>query len=72
MPTYSYSCKKCQHKYDEFKPISKRNETKCLKCGSTEVDRFIGQGSGFIFRGDGFYATSKKEAEMYQPMNKEK
>lgn len=69
-PSYDYACKKCNHKYEEFKPIAKRNESKCPKCGFTEVDRFIGSGSGFIFRGDGFYATTKKEAEMYQSMEK--
>lgn len=67
MPTYSYECD-CGHNFEEFKLISKRNEATCPKCGNTNPTRLIGRGSGVIFKGDGFYESTKKEAEMYQPL----
>jgi len=69
MPTYQYICKKCGHAFDDMKTISKRNESMCPKCGNTDNDRLIGTGGGFVFKGDGFYESSKKQSEMYQPMD---
>jgi putative FmdB family regulatory protein len=72
MPTYQYECKKCGHKFENMKPISKRDESVCPKCGNTDNTRFIGTGAGFILRGEGFYENDyKKASELYQPMDKE-
>jgi putative FmdB family regulatory protein len=60
MPTYQYECKKCKHKFEEMKTISKRDEAICPKCGNKDNTRFIGTGSGFIFKGSGFYETDYK------------
>ena len=33
MPIYEYSCTKCQHKFEQLKPISKSDEdAECPKC----------------------------------------
>ncbi len=34
MPTYEYHCEKCQHTYDSFRSMSKRDDpAPCPKCG---------------------------------------
>ena len=71
MPTYCYECKKCGYKFQQMTTISKRKDSVCPKCKNTDNDCLIGSGGGFIFRGDGFYESIKKESELYQPMDKE-
>ena len=57
MPTYVFVCKKCKNEEDILLTMSKRNEPqKCKKCGEIMI-RCIGGGSGFIFKGDGFYCN---------------
>ena len=63
MPNYDYECTKCNHVEEEFRMITKRNDPKeCPKCKS-EMVKLIGKGSGMILRGEGFYETTKKDAE---------
>lgn len=71
MPTYNYQCKKCNHKFQAMQSITKRKESVCPECGNIDNDLFIGTGSGFVLKGEGFYENTKKDAEMYQPMDKE-
>ena len=56
MPTYEYECTKCGHKFDLFQPMKDDPIKKCPECKG-KVDRLIGQGSGIIFKGSGFYET---------------
>jgi len=56
MPTYDYECKKCHYHFEEFQSIMEEPLTRCPKCGG-RVERLIGTGAGFIFKGSGFYAT---------------
>lgn len=60
MPTYSYQCKDCGHRYDAFQSISADPDTDCPKCGGA-VQRVIGGGSGIVFKGSGFYVTDYKK-----------
>jgi len=64
MPTYEYICEKCGHQFDLFQRISASALKTCPQdqCGQKtwgkgQVKRLIGTGSGFIFKGTGFYAT---------------
>lgn len=68
MPTYTYSCDKCNKKFTQFTSISKRNESVCPNCGNTENTREVGHSAGFVLKGEGFYESIKKNEEMYSPM----
>jgi putative FmdB family regulatory protein len=64
MPTYEYSCEKCDHQFDVFqsikdKPLTVCPEDKCRlkKWGKGKVKKLIGSGAGLIFKGSGFYIT---------------
>lgn len=58
MPTYEYECRKCKKRSEVFQSIVAKPLTKCLRpaCGGT-LTRLMGRGSGFLFKGSGFYIT---------------
>ena len=58
MPTYEYECRKCQKHHEAFQSITAKPLTKCPrpKCGG-KLKRLMGSGSGFLFKGGGFYIT---------------
>lgn len=58
MPTYEYQCRKCHKRREAFQSITAKPLTKCLQksCGG-KLQRLLGSGSGFIFKGSGFYIT---------------
>lgn len=60
MPTYTYECKDCGHRYDAFQSISADPDTECPKCQGS-IQRVIGGGSGIVFKGSGFYVTDYKK-----------
>ncbi len=57
MPTYDYQCKKCQHTWELFQPITAKPVRKCPECGKMSAQRVIGPGAAIIFKGSGFYQT---------------
>ncbi|MEM6674119.1 MAG: zinc ribbon domain-containing protein [Planctomycetota bacterium] len=57
MPTYDYRCKACGHTFDEFQTMSEPVLRKCPKCGELQLERLIGPGAGFVFKGSGYYVT---------------
>ena len=61
MPTYEYSCKNCGCEFDRFESISAPPNPLCAKCGEKKAERRISSGGGFLFRGDGFYATAHRK-----------
>ena len=65
MPTYDYRCRACGHALEIFHSISEPARRKCPKCGRTKLERRIGTGAGFIFRGSGFYQTDYR-SESYR------
>ncbi|MDO9390236.1 MAG: zinc ribbon domain-containing protein [bacterium] len=62
MPTYEYQCIKCGHRFEELQSIKALPLNSCPVC-SGQVERLIGTGSGFIFKGAGFYATEYRSSE---------
>lgn len=78
MPTYDYLCRKCGKTEEVFQSITAKPLTKCPRqgCGG-KFERQMGSGSGFIFKGSGFYITdyrsegykqaAKKESETAKP-----
>jgi putative FmdB family regulatory protein len=61
MPTYAYACPKCGHEYDKLQKFSDETRAKCPECG-TRGERLITGGTGFVFKGSGFYETDYKRA----------
>jgi putative FmdB family regulatory protein len=57
MPTYEYRCNSCDHKWEEFQPITAKPTKKCPACKKQKAERIISAGGGIIFRGSGFYQT---------------
>ncbi len=60
MPTYEYQCLKCKKKFDQLQKITAAPLKKCIYCGG-KVERLISAGTGFIFKGSGFYITDYKK-----------
>jgi putative FmdB family regulatory protein len=56
MPTYEYQCRKCHRRHEAFQAITAKPLTTCPRCKG-RLKRLIGSGSGFLFRGSGFYIT---------------
>jgi len=57
MPTYDYVCAACGHALEIFQAMSEAPKKKCPKCGKSKLERRIGAGAGFLFKGSGFYLT---------------
>jgi putative FmdB family regulatory protein len=56
MPTYEYECDACGAHFERFQQMIEEAIKECPECGEP-LRRLIGVGSGFIFKGSGFYAT---------------
>jgi putative FmdB family regulatory protein len=57
MPTYDYECKACGKTIEIFHSMSEPARKKCPACGKQKLERLMGAGAGFIFKGSGFYIT---------------
>lgn len=68
MPTYIYLCESCGTKLEKFHGI---NENPCYLCPSCsgKLVREISGGSGFLFKGPGFYITDYR-SESYRKAEK--
>ncbi len=56
MPTYEYQCQKCKRHHEAFQLITAKPLSTCPTCGG-RMKRLLGSGSGFLFKGSGFYTT---------------
>lgn len=57
MPTYTYVCAACGHRFDHMQSMTAKLLRKCPECGQRKLERMIGAGAGLIFKGSGFYIT---------------
>ena len=64
MPTYEYTCEKCDCSFEWVQSMSSDPLKTCpkevcgmKKWGKGKVKRAIGTGAGLIFKGSGFYIT---------------
>ena len=71
MPTYEYECNKCKKTFDVFQSIKAKPLKKCPTC-SSPVERLIGAGGGFLFKGSGFYTTDYRSKSYKEKAQKEK
>ena len=70
MPTYEYECQKCKKHHDIMQNITAKALTKCPSC-SGKMKRLMGSGSGFIFKGSGFYITDYRSKSYKEGEKKE-
>ncbi len=68
MPTYEYQCRKCKRRHEASQSITAKSLTKCPRCGG-KLKRLISSGSGFLFKGSGFYITDYR-SKGYQDAKK--
>ena len=66
MPTYEYRCLKCKKRFEYSQKMSDKPIKVCMHCNG-KVERLIGAGGGFIFKGTGFYAVDYKKTAKEQP-----
>ena len=71
MPTYEYECRKCHHHFEESQSISAKPLQTCPQCQG-KVDRVISGGSGFLFKGSGFYITDHRSKDYKDQAKAEK
>ena len=64
MPTYEYVCQRCKKRHEAFQSITAKPLTQCPACGGP-LKRLLGSGSGFLFKGSGFYITDHR-SKSYQ------
>lgn len=57
MPTYDYRCNACEHTFEEFQMMSEDELVDCPECKKPDLERLIGTGAGFLFKGEGYYVT---------------
>ena len=71
MPTYEYACEACGHEFEQFQNITASPIKKCPSCAKRKVKRLISGGSGFLFKGDGFYITDYRSEGYKQAAKKD-
>ncbi|MBU1124645.1 MAG: zinc ribbon domain-containing protein [Candidatus Omnitrophica bacterium] len=60
MPNYDYVCTVCGHTFEAFQKMTDKLLSRCPKC-KKKLRRIISGGTGFIFKGSGFYETDYKK-----------
>jgi len=71
MPTYDYRCGACGHTFEHFQAISDPLLKKCPECRKPKLERLIGAGAGFLFKGAGFYITDYRSSSYQEGAKKE-
>ena len=70
MPRYEYQCQKCKRRHEASQSITAKPLTKCAKCGG-RLQRLISTGSGFLFKGSGFYITDYRSKSYHDAKKKD-
>ena len=60
MPTYSYACTECGHRFDKVQAFTEDALTTCEQCSGRLRKLF--NSVGVVFKGSGFYRTDSREA----------
>lgn len=78
MPTYEYTCSKCDHHFEVSQSIKDAPLETCPKecCqqkrwGKGKVKRGVGGGTGLIFKGSGFYITDYRSDKYKEAAKKD-
>lgn len=61
MPTYEYQCQKCRKRHEAFQAITAKPLATCPRPACKgRLKRLLSLGSGFLFKGSGFYITDNR------------
>lgn len=60
MPTYSYACTECDHRFDAVQAFTDDTLTTCPQCSGRLRKLF--NSVGVVFKGSGFYRTDSRES----------
>jgi putative FmdB family regulatory protein len=60
VPTYSYACTECGHRFDAVQAFSDAALTTCRECNG-RLRKLFGN-VGVVFKGSGFYRTDSRES----------
>jgi putative FmdB family regulatory protein len=60
VPTYSYACTECGHRFDKVQAFTEDALTTCEQCSGRLRKLF--NSVGVVFKGSGFYRTDSREA----------
>jgi putative FmdB family regulatory protein len=60
MPTYTYACKDCGHRFDQRQSFADPALTKCPRCDGAL--RKVLNAVGIVFKGSGFYRTDSRSS----------
>lgn len=60
MPTYSYACTACDHKFDAAQAFTDDALTTCPECSGRLRKLF--NAVGVVFKGSGFYRTDSRDS----------
>ena len=58
MPTYSYACTACEHRFDTVQKFTDSSLTDCPECSGRLRKLF--SAVGIVFKGSGFYRTDSR------------
>lgn len=58
MPTYSYACTACEHRFDTVQAFTDSSLSECPQC-SGRLRKLFGS-VGVVFKGSGFYRTDSR------------
>src|SRR5712692_3457562 len=71
MPTYTYRCRKCGHRFELFHGIKDEAPRRCPRCKGRAA-RVPSGGAGLIFKGSGFYITDYRSKSYRERARQEK
>lgn len=65
MPTYSYACTACEHRFDTVQKFTDPSLTDCPECSGRLRKLF--SSVGIVFKGSGFYRTDSRATNSDKP-----
>ena len=65
MPTYSYACTACEHRFDTVQKFTDPSLTDCPECAGRLRKLF--SSVGIVFKGSGFYRTDSRSSHSDKP-----
>jgi putative FmdB family regulatory protein len=60
VPTYSYACTECDHRFDAVQAFTEDALTTCTECAGRLRKLF--NSVGVVFKGSGFYRTDSRDS----------
>jgi len=65
VPTYSYACTACEHRFDTVQKFTDPSLTDCPECAGRLRKLF--SSVGIVFKGSGFYRTDSRSSNSDKP-----